>query len=415
MKRILVYFQMEIKRMLRSLPGIILGSLLFILLLAGTFWLCHKSTQNPAQKKNISVGIVAREGEPFIDWMIDAVSQMKSTKYVCQFQRLTEKEAQKQMMQGNINIIFLIPRDYVNSIIQGENKHVTIRFSQGQTTIVSFLLRELCTAASSFILNSEAGIYAMQDYYREHRLPDASKDELTLNIAYIREIAKLEDGVKLEEVNIPASYPQTSRFLVSGIVLFFFLWGIAYGNLLTSQNHAFQQKLRLFSLGYPLQVILRNLAFLLVNVISFAFLLMTTYLLCRWRNIPLPNPFPSQPEYLWLLGASLLPILWMAASFIQWVYEAAEDRFGGAVFLFLSTLLLALISGCFYPLEYLPLSIQRLANVLPLYHSMEYGLSCLYGTPSPLHLIWILGTGGAFVGITILWRSFRMRFGTSLR
>ena len=413
MKRLFVYFQMEIKRMLRSLPGIILGSLLLILLLAGTFWLCQESTRNPAQKKNISVGIVAREGEPFIDWMIDAVSQMKNTKYACRFKRLTEKEATRQMSQGKLNVIFLIPRNYVASIIRGENKHVTIRFSQGQTTIVSFLLRELCTAASSFILNSEAGIYTMQDYYRERRLPRASKDELTLNIAYIKEIARLERGVKLEEVKIPASYPQAARFLVSGITLFFFLWGIAYGNLLTSQNHAFQQKLRLFSLGYPLQVILRNLAFLLVNALGFAILLLPAYLLCRWQGIALPDLLPTRPEFLWLFGASLLPILWMAASFIQWVYEAAEDRLGGAVFLFLSTLLLAFMSGCFYPLDYLPLFIQRLARALPLYHGVEYGLSCLYGNPSPAHLVWTLGYGGAFLCITMLWRNFRMRCNTS--
>lgn len=409
MKAIFVYFQMELKRMLRSLPGIILGSLLLIFLLAGTFWLCHKSTQNPAQKKNISVGIVAREGEPFIDWMIDAVSQIKNTKYACQFMRLTEKEAKKQMEQGKINVIFLIPQDYVASIIRGENKHVTIRFSQGQTTIVSFLLRELCTAASSFILNSEAGIYTMQDYYREHRLPNASKDELTLNIAYIKEIANLEEGVRLEEVSIPSSYPQTSRYLVSGIVLFFFLWGIAYGNLLTSQSHAFQQKLRLFSLGYPLQVMLRNLAFFLVNVLSFALLLMLAYLPCRWRGITIPDTFLSQPECLWLFGPALLPILWLATSFIQWIYEATEDRLGGAIFLFLGTLLLALLSGCFYPLDYLPLSIQSLAKTLPLYHSVEYGLSCLYGSPSPVHLIWTLGYGSGFLGIAMLWRIIRMK------
>ncbi len=394
--------------MLRSFPGIILGSLLLILLLAGTFWLCQKSTQNPAQKKNISVGIVARKGEPFIDWMIDAVSQMKNTKYTCQFKRLTEKEAQKQIVQGKINIIFLIPHNYVASIIQGENKHITIRFSQGQTTIVSFLLRELCTAASSFILNSEAGIYTMQDYYRNHRLPRASKDELTLNIAYIKEIAKLENGVRLEEVPIPSSYSQTSRFLASGIVLFFFLWGIAYGNLLASQNHAFQQKLRLFSLGYPLQVILRNLAFFLVNVLGFAFLLMPAYILCRWQDINFPDAPLSQPEHLWLFGASLLPILWLATSFIQWIYEVAQDKFGGAIFLFFSTLLLALLSGYFYPLDYLPLSIQRLAKTLPFYHGVEYGLSCLYGNLSPIHLIWTLGYGSAFLGITMLWRNFRM-------
>lgn len=412
MKTIFVYFQLEMKRMLRSLPGIILGSLLLILLLAGTFWLCHKSTQNPAQKKNISVGIVAREGEPFIDWMIDAVSQMKSTKYTCHFRRLVEKEAQRQIEQGKINVIFLIPKDYVASIIRGENKHVTIRFSQGQTTIVSFLLRELCTAASSFILNSEAGIYTMQDYYREHRLPHASRDELNLNIAYIKEIAKLEEGVKLEEIKIPDSYSQTSRFLASGIVLFFFLWGIAYGNLLTSQNHAFQQKLRLSSLGYPLQVILRNLAFFLINTLCFALLLAIAYILCHMQGMPLPGTILSHPERLWVFGVSLLPILWMAASFIQWIYETAEDRFGGAVFLFLTTLLLALLSGCFYPLDYLPLSIQNLAMALPLYHSVEYALSCLDRSPSPIHLVWIMGYGSGFLGITMLWRNVRMRYRT---
>ena len=408
MKPILIYFQMERKRMLQSFPGIILGSMLLISLLAGTFWLCHQSTQTPAHKNTVSVGIVAREGEPFIDWMIDAVSQMKNTKYTCRFLRLTEKEAENQMEQGKINVIFLIPRDYIASIIRGENKHVIIRFSQGETTIVSFLLRELCTAASSFILNSEAGIYTMQDYYREHRLPHASEDELSLNLSYIKEIAGLERGVKLEEVDIPSSYSQSSQFLASGIVLFFFLWGIAYGNLLTSQNHAFQQKLRLFSVGYPLQVILRNLAFFLVNVLSFAFLVALGYILCRWRGLSLSDTLLSQPEHLWLFGASLLPVLWLATAFIQWIYEVTEDKFGGAVFLFFSTLLLALLSGCFYPLDYLPLSIQKLARILPLYHGVEYAVGCLYRDFTPTHLIWTVGYGTTFLSITILWRSLRI-------
>lgn len=347
MKQALLYFQMEMKRMLRSFPGIILGSFLLIALVAGAFWLCQQSSQTPAQKKVISVGIVAKKGEPFINWMIDAVEQMENTKYSCRFLRLTEKEAKKQMEEGKINVIFLIPENYITSIIRGENKHIVIRFSQGQTTIVSFLLRELCTAASSFILNSEAGIYTMQDYYKEHRLPRATEDELALNLSYIKEIALLSDGVHLEEVEIPHSYSQASIFLLSGIVLFFFLWGIAYGNLLTSQNHAFLEKLRLFSVGYPLQVFLRNLAFFLINTLGFALLLCIAFFLCYWKGLSLPGTLLSQPGSLWLFSLSLLPVLWLACSFIQWIYEMTEDGLGGAVFLFFSVLLLALLSGCF--------------------------------------------------------------------
>ena len=95
MKQALLYFHLELKRMLRSFPGIILGSLLLIMLLTGAFWLCEQTSQTPAHKKTISVGIVSKKGEPFIDWMIEAVSQMENTKYSCRFLRLSEKEAKK--------------------------------------------------------------------------------------------------------------------------------------------------------------------------------------------------------------------------------------------------------------------------------------------------------------------------------
>lgn len=415
MKPAFLYFRMELKRMFRSFPGIFLGSLLLITLLAGIFWLCHQSTQTPAQKKTVSVGIVAKEGEPFIDWMIETVSQMENTKYSCDFLRLTEKKAKQQMEQGKINIVFLIPENYIFSIIHGENKHITIRFSKGQTTIVSFLLKELCTAASSFILNSEASIYTMQDYYKEHQLPRLSKDELSLNIAYIKEIAKLNDGIRLEEVALPTSYSTSSTYLLSGIVLFFFLWGIAYGNLLTSQNHAFQQKLRLFFLGYPKQILIRNLAFFLINILGFTVLLILAYLLCRIKAFSLSDTLLSQPGTLWLFGISLLPVLWLATSYIQWVFEVTEDSLGGSVFLFFSILLLALLSGCFYPLEYLPSAVQRLATVLPIYHSTAYGLSCLYCKFSLLDFLWTVGYGIAFLVSTILWRHGRMTHRTLLR
>lgn len=409
MKPSFIYFKLEFKRILRSLPGILLGSLLIITLIAGALWLCSETSRTPARKKTVSVGIVAKEGEAFIDWMIDTVSQMENTKYDCRFLRLTEKKAQEEMRAGNINVIFLIPENYVVSIIRGENKHIIIRFPQEQTSIVSFLLKELGSAASSFILDSEAGIYTMQDYYREHNLPHATEDELNLNLSYIREIAGLSDGVQLEEVEIPGAYPATAVFFLSGIVLFYFLWGTVCGNVLTSRNHAFLQNLRLLPVNYPTQIIVENLAFFLCNLLGFFLLTFFACIVCSLTGKSAPSTLLATPGGIWLFALSLLPVLWLACSFIQWIYEMAEDGFGGAVCLFFSVLLLALLSGCFYPLEYLPLSIQKLAGFLPISHCVQYGLSCLYCRFSPAHFIWVAGFGGVFLCITILWRSRKMQ------
>lgn len=407
MKTFFQYIRLELKRMLLSLPGICIGSLLMLALIAGFLFVCQTSSEGTQKKEPVTIGIVAAEDEPFVDWMITTVSSIKKTQDTFRFHRMSEKVANKQLQEGKISIIFVIPEQYISSIINGTNKHVTIRFAKGQTTIVSFLLRQLSEAASSFILNSEAGIYSMQEYYEKYNLPNQREDELTLNLQYIKEIANLEDGVTVEEVQTDTSYPMTSVYLVSAIVLFSFLWGLTCSKMLTSQTRAFQNQLWRNGMKQRSQLFARGIAFFTTNLVNFAILIILASILILTKKLTFADTLLTDIGGLWRFAVLLIPVLILTSAFIQLVYEITEDAFGGILFLFFSVMVMGLFSGCFYPLEYLPEMVQNIGRYLPVYHLCQYSLSILYESFDKMALIYTLLYSVIFYAIILFVRHIR--------
>lgn len=383
MKLFRQYTHLEIKRMLLSLPKLLLGGLLLLALLAGLFGFCQLNQNHSREKNAVSVAIVAAENEPFIDWMITTVSNMKNTKYVCNFERMNEADANQSLKTGETDIIFLIPEQYIASIISGENKHVTIRFGKGQTNIINFLFRQLCEAASSFILSSEAGIYSLQEYYAYHQLPQAKEDELELNLQYIKEIVDLDNAVQVNEIEGHASYPLTSQYMISGFVLLLLLQGLSYSRLLIPQNQTIQKLLHAEGLGYGRQLLAKASAFFFVSLIPYLLLfLLLNIFICYGGAFP-TTALPVNTLEIWRLAFCCLPILIVSTALILLVYEITEEPLGGLLFLTLGTLLMGLCSGCFYPLQQLPQTLQHLAHILPVYHLCQYGLAILHHSFAP--------------------------------
>lgn len=407
MKTLLQYIYLETKRMLSSLPGICIGSLFMLTLIAGFLFICHINDKNSREKEPVTIAVVADEEEPFVDWIISTVSSIEKTKDTFQFKRLSEEKANKQLEEEKISIIFIIPKDYIRSIVNGTNKHVTIRFAKGQTTIVSFLLRQLSEAASSFILNSEAGIYSMQEYYRIHHLTNAKKDELTLNLQYIKEIAELGQGVQAEEIETKSSYSLISVYTVSAIILFLFLWGLTCSNILTSQTKAFQNQLWLNGINIPLQILARSVAFCITCIINLIVIFVAAGIVMITMDLKLEHTLLDSISGLWIFALMLLPVLLLTSAYIQMVYEITEDSMGGILFLFFSIMIMGLFSGCFYPLNYLPKIIQKTAKVLPVYQGCQYSLAILHKSFNFTAMIILLMESICFYGITILTRHIR--------
>jgi len=378
MKQFKQYTYLEIKRIFLSLPKLFLGSLFLFALLSGFLAVCAQGISSEKEKNTVSVAVAAAADEPFVDWMITTVSNMKNTAYICSFERMEEALAEQKLKSGEIDAVFLIPEQYIASIIKGENKPVTIRFGKSQATVADFLFRQLCSAASSFILGSEAGIYSLQEYYAHHNLPGEPEDELELNLRYIREIIDLDKAVRKEETAGNGSYPLTSQYAISGFLLFLLFQGLSYSKLLAPESRSLQNQLALEHLGYGRQLLAKETAFFLsvLPIYFFYFLLLTVG--TKISGISLPGTVCSDFNGIWRFAVCCIPLLLTSTILILLVYEMAEDASGGLLFLTFCILLMGLCSGFFYPLEHLPQAVRSIAPLLPTYHLLQYGLAVLH-------------------------------------
>lgn len=401
MKQFNLYIFLEGKRLFKKLPGILLGSTLLLLLLAGSILFCQSVTNTTKDTKKIQIAIVSEPKEPFVDFMLSTLQEMENTKNTLDFIRMSEKKAIQEFNQEKIAVIFFIPKDYIQSIISGENKSIRIRYSRGQKTIVNFLMQQLCTAASSYILDTEAGIYSLQDYYKEHNLPGEASAEFNLNLKYIRGIATLNKALDFQKVEADQSYPLATNYLLSGIVLFSLLWGITFGTLLTSENKAFRNQLALSGITFPKQIFAKYIVFFGVNLLLYLGLFGILSLVRAYAPTKALLPFDSYAD-LWLFALQFSPVLLFSCSLIYSIFSWTKDSLGGSIFLFGFTILSGLISGCFYPFSFLPDALQTLAGKLPLYHAVHYGLELTKDRFSTISFAFVLGYSVCFLVLIYL-------------
>lgn len=378
MKQFRQYLYLEIKRILLSLPKIFFGSLFLLVLLSGFLAVCAQEINQKKENNIVTVAVAAAADEPFVDWMITTVSNMKNTAYICSFERMEETMATQKLKSGEVDAVFLIPEQYIASIINGENKPVTIRFGKSQATVADFLFRQLCEAASSFILGSEAGIYSLQEYYAHHNLPDEREDELELNLRYINEIVTIDNSIQKEETVGKGSYPLISQYTVSAFLLFLLFQGLSYGKLLSPKSRSLQKQLTLEHLGYGRQLLATGTAFFLsVLPIYFVYFLLLS-IGVKISGFSLPGTVCINSLGIWYFAVRCIPVLITSITIILLVYEMAENTFGGLLFLTFGTLIMGLCSGFFYPLEHLPKAVKSIAPLLPTYHLLQYGLAVLH-------------------------------------
>lgn len=395
MKKLIQYTKLQCKRMQKSLLGIFMGSMILLIFCGILSAFCIISSKNSSKNTVTTIGVVAQPHEAFVDWMLSTMEESKNTKDTLKFVRLSEKRANAQLQDGKINIVFIIPKDYIKSIIDGRNKHVTIRFAKGEATIVSFLFKELSSAASSFILSTEAGIYSMQEYYTKFGLSNKADDEFTLNVDYIKEIVKLDRSFQAEETSAHKNYSTTATYIVSATVLFLMLWGLTCSKMLSSQNQALKNMLYQHHFSSAKQILAQSIAFFLTCLQNYL-LLSSLLLLTSFVGKAGHNTIPLQPKTVCYIIITFLPILLLATSFIQCIYEIAKDASSGVLLLFITVMVMGLFSGCFYPMSFLPTTVQKIGQVLPIYHACQYGLSVTSSQINVIELLWTLGYTFAF-------------------
>ncbi len=411
MKRYRIYFQLECKKFFRALPGILLGILLISILLTGFIFVCQKNLEQADDTRTIRIGVSAQENEPYLDWMISTIENMESLEFTCRFTKISADSANKKLQSGDLDAVFIIPENYVESLIRGTKNPLIIRFGTGDSTITGFLIRQIGDAASRFMINTQAGIYAMKDYYRENGLPNAEPDELDINLKYLDTIVKRNNLLTVEEIKSEQELSGTVYYFTSGIVLFLLFLGLTCPGILRRESRSLQKKLHTIHISSGIQTILRYLSFITVFAGMYVCIALLLSFVIPASRIVIKGSAPYNPASWFLCFLSILPVLALACALIQFTYETITNKIVSVLFLFLLILILGFLSGCFYPLAQLPHAVRTIAPVLPVRVMFEYTAGCLTGNRSLADLLAVLAYSAALVTITTglkklsLWRN----------
>ncbi len=405
------YFRVQIKRAAKSLPAVLFPALLLMgiaVLLGRMIW---SISEGSADKQKVQIALVGDLSDPYLKLGMYALENLDSIHFTVEFLPMAEEEAQRELDLGRITAYARIPEGLVESIMWGENKKVTYVTSGNSGEMVSVLIRELMETVSTLLVESQNSVYGIQRFLENHGLEDRMWEATEeINLRYFDLFLNRTELYKMEFTGISNELSLPGYYLCAMMVLFLMLWGIAACPLFVKGDLAFQKLLRARGQSLWAQVMGEYAACLFLMLASF--LIIGGILLAgiRYLQVPIPEwEGASQEEQLvFLLQA--VPVAALMAAFQMLLFELVSGIVSGVLLQFISTVCLGYVSGCFYPVSFLPEGMRRASAFLPSGISIRYLDGCMLGNGgSPGELLWIILSLLLFLGLTMLVRGRRLR------
>ncbi len=348
----LTYFRLELKRACKRLPHMAAGAIVLMIMLGTIAFAASKMLYGEAAVGRITVGVVLPDNDLVSKKLVSMLGSLDSVKSICDFKYMEEDQAVKQLEDGTIYGIMSIPKDFVQSIMDGTNVPVTITLPEGGS-LESGIFKELTQAGARTLGSAQAGIYAGGQLLYAYGLESSiGQLEVDLNRIYMDYSLPREDYFRTVRVSATNDVEPLQFYGISAFVLYLLLGAIPVSGYLAPESRVMSQKLSLIGVGPWTGMAARTVG--LASLMAAAALpvlavaVQMEYVDLRWQGF-----------------LALALVCLGAASMVLFFYEAAGTLMGGVMLLFLGSVVMLFLSGGFLPLVFLPASVRALAPFLP--------------------------------------------------
>lgn len=377
MKKLHIYLILQLKRVVKAFPAIIMMTFLLFGALGLLVWMKLESRPDEGAQQRVKLGIVGEDEDSYLGVGIYALEHLDSSRFTCEFLHLQEEEAREQLEAGELSAYVVIPDGFVRSIINGENKQVTFTSGSSQAGIGTVLVNQLASAVSNVVTDTQAGIYAMHEFYMDYEeLKELYSDEVDLNLRYLQMILNRQNLYQLEQISVTNRLSAGGYYLCAIILLFLLLWGINCCFLFVKSDMALPRLLAAEGFGCFLQVLAEFAAYLFLMFLNYAGIAAVLLTGSSAAGVIVPEfAGVGLAEQIGFL-IRILPVLPVIAAMQLLLYEIVSSLISGILLNFGLAICLAYLSGCFYPLAYFPAGIQKFAEVSPTGIAFSYMTDC---------------------------------------
>lgn len=416
------YQKAQIKRIFKILPFVAVFSIIFFTatgLIAKLFLnninfssFSSSSITSPQENgsRKISIGIIGNMDEPYMDFGINALQTMDSTKMSIELKLMNEEEAKKALFKGKISAYVIIPEGFIESIEYGRNdKQVIYVTSDGQQGFSDIIKTQIADILSALIVHSQSGIYSMQEEL--YRKKDYSRfDELTwdLNIKYVYWVLSRNKFADIKETGVSNGLSLQTYYFCAIVIFFLMILSLAANPFFSNRSTEICKILYSRGIHSFSTVIAELFSYFIFMEIIFAVILIIMNFALNIDFLKIPQwKYSKNFKELFLFFTRSIPTVFMLCTLHFVLYETVDSVVSGILLQFIFSFIICYVSGCFYPIDFFPELIQKISNFIPTGAALKYSMLLITKTSTAqllLFLAEIIIYSIIFLSISVLLR-----------
>ena len=403
------YLFLQTKRQLRFFPAILAVTLVMIVGIA--MILSTMLSMNDAEEAaKFKVAITGDTESDYIKLGLTALETLDDTRFTIEFLTLTEDEAHEMLSRGEISAYAVLPEYFIENALAGyidPIKYVTSAGSGGLTTLFK---NEITKLVTDMVIYSEKGSYGIADAIDDNDIGVSSNKHLNkLSIKYVDLILHRSDVIETKELGISLGLSTAQYYACSILILIVILIGLPFGSVCIKKENSLDRLLVSRGFSSVKQMLSEFTAHLISLSLIIGSIILTAYIALPFLgdkvdSIVGPDISDAFPQLL----LRMIPVLIMVCAFDILMYELSDNFVSGILIHFFTTISLAYVSGCFYPIYSFPTVIQRLSAVLPTGVAFSFLSGTFTYTTSVLTVVGVLGYTVVFFLLATLMRIRRL-------
>lgn len=343
-----------------------------------------------------TIAVVDYEGTQQTDMLI---SQLRDIEIFKDILKVNEDEAMALVSQNKIASAIIIPQGFTTSIMEGKNKPVKV-IGNRSMPFRSYVVKSLAESAANLVTAGQSAINTVFHYSKRAGLEGKDLEEVykKSTIKFFLEVLSRNEMFTEVEASSTYDLTPTEYYTASLIVVFLMFAGMpGLKMLVTEKSLGLVDRLRTSAVKIWQVVLSKFIVSLFLSIIQFSIIVALTSLVLKnyWGS--------SISNVLILLGSVIFAVsAWSV--FVSAVSKtpAAADAIGN-----MGILLMAIIGGSIYPLQYLPETVRKI-SCLTINKWATEGFMVIFSGNSALGIannvaaLMVIGTGFLIISAGIL-------------
>ena len=390
------YFILQLKRTLWLAAGLIPAAmLLFVcLVLTGHFFLEQKDDE---EQKKYFVGVVGNLEDPYFGFGMHAIQSMDSSRFLVEFQQMSEHEAKEAFAKGKIAAYLMIPQEFVDAVSTGRND-VKIKYivSDVGGDLLGQVMEKFVQTASELVIHSQSAVFAAQEWMQKTGKTEQYWEHTSrLNLLIIDKVLSRSNLAKAEEIGYSKGLSAGEYYFCAVILLYLFLLGLGGITVCGGRNTDFCRWLTVKEIHAGKQIMAEYAAYFLLELLCFGPAAAALAIIGKKAGTGFVIPELEQ------IAIPLLLCLMMTAMMQVMFSEVLQNPVTNIWAQFLVIAGMGILSGYFYPAEFFSKNIQQVGAFLPTGAALEFMTKSCSGGNSIRSVLLLAGYLIFFAAVTV--------------